>query len=233
MTVDHPAQYSTEVLELVRYMIPRGTRVHDPFAGAGVRLAREAADRGWLFTGTELEREFIGTDLVVVGNACEFDTYPTDPFVILTSPVYPNGMADDWDAQDDSTRRTYRKALGRPLHHDNQGQYGYRGQPAWSSNRMAYWDVAKRAAECWTLSPAVGLFVNVSDFMSKQDREPVVNEWAYLLTTLGWTGKCHEVKTRRYRNGANRDARVETEAVLVAHRVGAQPVASSPLRIVR
>ena len=134
-TVQHPARYSPEVLEVFRFLIPRLTRVHDPFAGTGERLGRVADDRPWFFTGTELEEAFIVDHRVAQGDATDPDSYPWPvacgacgdpdpvpaapcgshvlrPYTVVTSPVYPNGMADDFvsSAADTSERKTYRHA---------------------------------------------------------------------------------------------------------------------------
>lgn len=202
---------------------PAGARVHDPFAGAGERLGALADAQGWTFTGTDLEKPFIVDPRVVEGNACDYQTYPRKGYYLVTSPVYPNGIADDFNAQDQSERRTYRTALAKitgtdaPLHPDNQGRWGYRGTPIHSNQRAVYWNIARRAARCW--GDAAELFVNVSDFMVKGHVEPVVSGWVGVLEARGWAvAEAYPVLTRRYRNGAGRNARVANEVVLHAVR---------------
>lgn len=249
----HPAQYSPEILTLFRWLIPSVARVHDPFAGTGSRLGSLARDRGWTFTGTEIEPAFIIDDRVVQGDATDPGSYPAPllcpacgclgdvserssvfprrcmahhprGFWIVTSPVYPNGMADHFvsKAADTSTRRTYRHALAtitgdREVQLDprNMGRWGYRGRALDSDARAMYWHLARQAVDCW--SEAEALVVNVSDSLDGDRRVPVVAGWQDLIARAGWSNQdVHPVATKRYRNGAGRDARVETEAVIHA-----------------
>lgn len=200
-------------------LIPPGARVHDPFAGGGERLGKLADERGWVFTGTELEAPFINDPRVAHGNALDPDLYPANGYVVVTSPVYPNGIADHFHARDSSTRRTYRSALAkltgrdRPLDPDNMGRWGYRGTPLHSPARRMYWHLASQAAANW--GGAVALYVNVSDFKAGDRTEPVVDGWVRLLEGHGWRlVAAHPVVTRRWRHGANREARVDGEVVL-------------------
>ncbi len=250
-TVQHPARYSPEVLDLLRFVIPRLTRVHDPFAGTGERLGRTADDRPWFFTGTEIEAVFIVDPRVSEGDSTELDTYPWPVacgtcgdtaevpsvpcsahvlrrFTIVTSPVYPNGMADDFVSRETSERKTYRHAkaaiLGDPaakLLDRNMGRWGYRSTANLSNPaRMMYWHLAERAVACW--GDAERALVNVSDFLAGDRRVPVVDPWCRLLERNGWTIEAvHEVRTRRMRNGANAAARVEAEHVIDAYRTAA------------
>ena len=50
MASSHPAPFSPEVLDTFRRLIPRGSRVHDPFAGEGLRLGKLADEMGWAFS---------------------------------------------------------------------------------------------------------------------------------------------------------------------------------------
>lgn len=214
--VEHPAPWSAEVLTKLGDVVPAGTRVHDPFAGTGERLGVMADVNGWRFSGTEIEPVFIVDPRVKVGDATDRSTYPRRPFVIVTSPVYPNGIADDFNAQDGSTRRTYRSAKAKLVGRDerlaanNMGAYGYRGQPFHSTNRMMYWRLAHDSVRCWSRADAV--YLNVSDFIARGEREPVVSQWIATLQIAGWqVVKSWPITTRRWRNGATRSARVEVE----------------------
>lgn len=227
--VEHPAMWSSEILVELAKAIPAGgrpngrwtpTHVHDPFAGTGERLGNVADANGWRFTGTEIEAAFIIDERVQVGDATLRSSYPRRPFVIVTSPVYPNGIADDFNAQDGSTRRTYRAALSKVkgkdtrLQPNNMGAYGYRGQPFHSINRAMYWRLASDAIACWSRADAV--YLNVSDFMQGGNREPVVSQWIATMQIAGWTlaARPKQIKTRRYKMGRNSSARVETEYLL-------------------
>lgn len=246
-TVHHPARYSPEVTTLFRMLVGANARVHDPFAGTGERLLETALTRSWHLTGTEIEPEFIVEPWVVPGDATDPSTYPparmcvacmddvsgglhSGPlclshhprgYVIMTSPVYPNGMADSWAAKDASKRRTYRTGLAqttgvdRELDENNMGRWGYR-HGVFSTARQMYWHLAQRAAACWNDAEAV--LLNVSDFLAGERRIPIVVPWHDLLQANGWqTIDVHRVPTKRYGMGANRDVRVDTEIVLHAY----------------
>lgn len=248
--VKHPARYSPEVLDAFRFIIPRLTRVHDPFAGTGERLGRVADDRPWYFTGTELVAEFIVDPRVSQGDATDPESYPweiacgacgeTDihpsvrcsshslrPYTIVTSPVYPNGMADHFisTAADASDRMTYRHALaettGDPtatLTSTNMGRWGYRSSDRLDANaRLMYWHLAERSVRHW--SSAERALVNVSDFLAGDRQVPVVEQWAQLLHRHGWSVDARiEVPTRRNRKGANGSRRVDVEVIIDASR---------------
>lgn len=215
----HPAQYSPEVLAAIRDLLDTDVLVHDPFAGAGERLGALCDELGIEFSGTEIEAAFIVDPRVAHGNSTDDLTYPIEPYTIVTSPVYPNGMADDFDARDGSKRRTYRSALAKltgkdvSMHPDNQGRWGYRGTPLYAPARAVYWSIADRVISCWQDADAA--IVNVSDFIAKDRQEPVVAGWTRLLTAAGWDVSEVPVSTKRWKHGANRDRRVETEVLLL------------------
>lgn len=218
----HPARFTTEILEVIADRIAPGTRVHDPFAGTGERLGALADRRGYIFSGTEIEPEFIVDPRVVQGDATDPDTYPTDEHVNVTSPAYPNGMSDNFVAKDPTKRNTYRAALhrilghDRPLHPRNLGQYGYRPGRKVAEKKAAYWRIADAAVACWT---AGTVFVDVKDFIHSGDVvEPVVDPWAELLERHGYRiVERVNVGTSGNRFGANRE-RVDHEVILVATR---------------
>lgn len=233
MTELHPARFSKEIrdllIDILRPLaeITDGFHIHDPFAGSGERLEEIAAAVPCTWSGTEIEAEFIVNAGVSVGDATDPGTYPTFPYTIVTSPVYPNGMADSWAAADGSKRNTYRHRLAhmtgrdRELHRNNMGRYGYRGTGPKSTKRAEYWRVAREAVAHWSTADAV--IVNVSDFIytkrGVEHVEPVVADWAGLLRSAGWTNQMHiPVGTRRNGHGANRDQRVDHETIIVATR---------------
>lgn len=219
---EHPAPYSPEVIAAIREHLEPGMHVHDPFAGEGLRLGALCDEMLCTFTGTEIEAPFILDSRVRHGDSTLIKHYPLPPFTIVTSPVYPNGIADDFNARDNSKRRTYRAARAtivgtdEPLHPNNQGKYGYRGQPLWSPARAIYWALARQVVHCWRDADAA--IVNVSDFFGPTHREPVVDGWTEILTEQGWDVCPMPVETKRWRNGANRDARVEAEVLLLCSR---------------
>lgn len=215
----HPAQYSPEVLDAIRGLIDDTILVHDPFAGAGERLGALCDEIGCEFSGTEIEAAFIVDSRVVQGNSTDGSTYPVEPYTIVTSPVYPNGIADSFEARDNSKRRTYRSALAkivghdRELHPDNQGRWGYRGTPLSSPARAVYWSIAERVIGCWQDADAA--IVNVSDFIAGDRQEPVVAGWTRLLAAAGWDVSAIPVSTKRWKYGANRERRVDAEVLLL------------------
>lgn len=229
--IKHPARFSPEIIEVMKPILQDAVRVHDPFAGTGERLGKliDSLSPRPIFSGTEIEASFIVDPRVRHGNSKDFYTYPRAMhYTICTSPVYPNGMADSWEAKDGSKRNTYRAAVkenegqDRELDPDNMGMWGYRGTTPRSAKREAYWDLARKCAENW--HEAGRIVLNVSDFMVRDDIEPVVEPWIALLEDLGWhSTKVIPVRTQRNRHGsdASRDQRVDHEMVIVMERASA------------
>lgn len=228
----HPARYSTEIIKVVHELLisvypthPR-PKIWDPFAGTGERLADLAHAADMDYGGTEIEASFIVDAGIVHGDATDPLTYPDIPFVIFTSPAYPNGMADSWKMSDPSKRYTYRSYINevegadRELHPNNQGRYGYRGteRHGKSARRANYWKIARDAVRCWKGAELV--LLNVSDFKHSNGRiEPLVSDWRDMLTEFGWAKQTViPVATKRMKNGANAGERVDIECVIVAER---------------
>lgn len=218
--VRHPAKFSEPILDaldgLVRDHLGKGARILDPFAGTGrVHTLRRA---GAITTGIELEPEWATLHpATLVGNALALP-FPAASFdAIVTSPAYGNRMADHHEARDASRRNTYRHALGRPLHPDNAGAIAF--GPKYHELHAAAWAEALRV-----LRPG-GLFVvNVSDFLRtvgpkgkrRRGRVEVVAWHAQALHELGAELTFRiPVQTRRQRQGANGDVRVDHEVILV------------------
>jgi len=223
ITPVHPARFSREIIAELGELIPPSQHVHDPFGGTGERLGVLCDHLGVTFTGTEIEPEFIIDGRVRCGDSTDPATYPTRPYTIVTSPVYPNGIADHFAARDGSRRNTYRWRLAqitgedRPLHPNNQGRYGYRGRNQMSQVRRTYWRIADEVVACW--SGATLAIVNTSDFLVGGVVEPVTVPWRARLERHGWTiCEVRRVTTRRNRYGANGSSRVDGEDVIVATR---------------
>lgn len=250
----HPARFSDEVVDLFVEIINHEVTdwfdpptLWDPFAGTGEALA-DIASRcipGGInplpYGGTEIEPLFIvDTQHILEGDATCAAFYPPalaarDPlgrwgrgrYIIVTSPVYPNGVADNHLPQDASKRYFYRKTKielsGDPtaeLHINNMGRYGYRGtkRGGISKRRAEYWRIASESVHWWSTADMV--LVNVSDFKHSNGQiEPLVTDWRCLLKEFGWTSIIeHPVATSRMKNGANADQRAEHEVILVAKR---------------
>ena len=206
--VTHPAQYSREVLDVLAGVIARGDHVHDPFAGTGLRLGRLCDLLGATYTGGDIER-WPGRDRrVVVADALDPASYPTEPYVLVTSPVYVNKRLGDYcDGPRPTTRtrgrRDYGIALGRALHPDNLARTT--GRPHRADE---YWRRHATAVELWARR-ARRVVVNVD--------EPIAEGWAGLLDDAGYQLEdVMPVRTRRYRGLANSDQRAEHEVVIVA-----------------
>lgn len=224
-SADSPCPYSVPVIDVFRIIMLndpiRYSHIHDPFAGAGERMERLADHLGIVFTGTEIEPAFIRSSCVAQGDSTDPSSYPVgSQYAIVTSPVYPNGMADDHEARDQSKRNTYRARLGTLMHQNNMGGKGYRGtkRGGASLRRRQYWNLAERCVQNW--GGAHTVLVNVSDFIhtvnGQRLTEPVVSDWVELLTRHGWVVvDVHDVKTQRQRYGANR-IRVEKESIIEA-----------------
>jgi hypothetical protein len=126
----HPAQYSDELLPHIKAMLIahwggwQADRFHsmmllDPFAGLGIKMAALAREIGGVhFTGVEIEPGYakggVASPYVVRGDSRNLKAVPGIGHFVrfdgaVTSPVYPNGMADNFHQSDSdkSIRRTY------------------------------------------------------------------------------------------------------------------------------
>lgn len=224
----HKAQYSPEIVAVIRRILLERfpeyfgrPKIWDPFAGPGLRLA-EICGEDFDYGGTEIEESFIINQRIIHGTATDPGLYPHCPFLICTSPVYANGVADHAAMNDNSTRNNYRKWVGiiegadRELAEENMGRYGYRGTKRGGSSqkRVAYWDIAERSIKNW--SNAEMVILNVSDFLSGTVVEPHVADWVGAMYRHGWcVTESERVETRRLKLGENHDVRVPFEVVLV------------------
>jgi hypothetical protein len=213
----HPAKFSDPILveleDILCTYLPDGGKVLDPFAGVG--RIHELRDRmpdveTW---GVEIEREWAEqSPYTVTGDSRDLSSLkPLGPWdAIVTSPAYGNRMADSYDGRDGSKRYTYRIALGRPLSDANAGGVHWRHD----KYRQLHSEVWAECAR--TVRPGGLVIINVSNFM-KLDVEQLVVEWH----TQSWLNlgfkliEARRVVTARMKNGANRDARVDGEMLLV------------------
>jgi hypothetical protein len=248
--VKHPARFSQAIIEAFTTLLEVGDIVHDPFAGTGERLGHLADALGCTFTGTEIERPFIVDPRVRQGDSRHFYTYPiaSERFTIVTSPVYANGMTDNFKPTGVCSacngegfpdlarcekcdglgvrrinRKTYRNALieatGDPDVLLQPGNMGAHGYRAGRKAHHRYWDIANAVVEQWAPAGATRALVNVSDFVMADEMVPHVFEWVNALTAHGWRiERLVAVQTPRMGNGANRDARAPYEAIIDARR---------------
>lgn len=244
----HPARYSESIVQLLAEIVVaeypewlgRPTIV-DPCAGTGealrdfqrlcVELDVGGFRTGFEVHGIEIEPVWIVDDIVRQGDATDISCYPDSPvgrLIVMTSVVYPNGVADNFIPQDDSTRFTYiSKAIKRlddptfRFHPNNQSNFGYRGtkRHGKSKRREAYWRLADEMVTVWAKVAELAL-LNCSDFKhSNGEIEPVVADWRSLLAAHGFTDQMEiPVATPRMKNGANADQRVATEVIVKARR---------------
>lgn len=211
----HPAPFSDSIVEelgrLIPLHVPTGSVIHDPFAGEGLHLGALCDRLGYRFSGTDLE-PWLGADpRVLIGDATLVESYPTDPFVVVTSPTYNNGVNDHFAPKDDSRRLTYRVHAGRELHPNNTGRYSGRRS---KKDEAAYWRLTRRAITHWPQR----VIVNVKDSTRAGETYPLIALWTDLLGEFGYSVERVDVGVRGWRFGANSEARADSEAILVGVR---------------
>ena len=232
----HPAKFSMSVIDLMgellaKWLGPVDThpwRILDPFAGIGrVELLRNEEDprpewRRWT-VGLELERPWAcNASAATVQESAKAIPFATGSFdAVCTSVVYMNRMRDDFVSRDDSERNTYthklRELTGDPtrkLHPDNTGRMNDRQYTAASQRHIGE---MRRV-----LTPSGLLLLNVSNSFRSPEKGLQV-EHATVERWLNWLTLAHfyiravvPVGTPRYGFGANYNARVEHEVVIVA-----------------
>lgn len=216
-TTPHPAKFSDTVLDAVTTLLHpyAPLRILDPFAGVGKvhRLDMSAGGEHMTY-GVEIEPEWASQhERTVVGNALDLPF--TDGFFegIVVSPCYGNRMADHHNARDDTRRHTYKHYLGRDLHSDNSGQLQW--GPTYRRFHRAAWREATRV-----LAPD-GLFcLNISDHIRGGVVIPVSRWHVRTLQRLGYMVLEEvQVETPRQGMGANREARVGYESVVLLARL--------------
>lgn len=210
--MNHPCQYSPEVLDILRTLVAPGDHVHDPFAGPGVRLGKLCDEIGATFSGGDIE-EWPGRDYrVQVLNATWQGSYPPfqyniEDYLLVTSPVYQNKRCADYangPTPDTKTkgRRDYGIALGRALHPNNLARTTGR-----KNREEDYWYLHGLAVRWWPNR----VIVNVD--------EPIHHRWLHLLIGRGYDIKeIIPAYTRRYGGLDNADKRAEHEVVIVGVR---------------
>lgn len=213
----NPAQYSASVIDWLRHHLPQLTFgqshliIHDPFAGAGIRLGALCDELGLTYSGRDLELWDPRDDRVKVGDSTLARNYPSSPYIICTSPTYGNGVNDHFKPKDTSRRLTYRVALGHALHPHNTGRYSGRGS---RKGELEYWRLHEECVKHW---PDV-VVVNVKDSIRKGKVYPLGTKWRVLLMRYGYTITTHKVPVSGWRYGENHDVREDFEWVLLGQR---------------
>jgi hypothetical protein len=203
--LQHPSQFSPEVLVALRRLIQPGEHIHDPYAGPGARLARLCDELGNTFSGGDIE-SWPGHDpRITQVDARDPAGYPLIPFRITTSPVYVNKRLADYPNGPTALtkikgRRDYAIALGHALHPDNLARAT--GRPA---RAATYWRGHADAIKYW----GDRVIVNVDS--------PIGQGWQELLVADGYTIEdVIPVVTQRYGGLDNAEKRADHEVVIIA-----------------
>jgi len=208
----HPARYTDSLLPIMAEAVSGCKRILDPFAGTGKIFGiRDLMDDPPFITGVELEHEWASQQKGIVQANSLHLPFPSNSFdAIVTSPTYGNRLADHHNARDGSVRRSYTHDLGRPLHADNSGTLHW--GPAYRSFHEAAWIEATRV-----LLPNSLFVINIKNHIRNGVEQPVA-EWhlAYMVYVLGYfLEELIKAKTPSMRYGANANARVDHELVLI------------------
>lgn len=209
----HPARFSKAVLAVLEPLIDQYctngiSTVHDPFAGTGERLARMVRGKFLLYSGTDIE-DWAGRDhQVYIGNSTVQATYPREPFIVVTSPVYfENRISSDYvegplDTTKTRGRHAYGISLGKPLDQDNMARLC-------RMSRGSEHDAMALACMRWWPERAL---VNVDS--------PIADRWVRLAWEAGYVAyRRIEAKTRRLSGGLTGvSKRAPHEVVLVLRR---------------
>lgn len=198
----------------------RPVRILDPFAGVG-RVHRLAVPDLVETVGIELEPEWA---------ACHPDTICADSLahmrdvtapgqfrwydLVVTSPCYGNRLADQHDAQDGSTRRSYRHDLGRPLSEGSSAGMQW-GKAYWTFHAEAYRLIRGVLRQPDGDDPGGLLLLNVSNFYRHKAEVPAVTWHRGACYGAGMVedGAARFVETQRLTYGENRD-RSQAEVIL-------------------
>jgi hypothetical protein len=212
----HPAKWSKAVLEAIAPVLEREygdaetpPRLLDPYAGVGLDRLREIFPTAQ-WDGLEIEPEWAaGSPGTTQGDVLAMPWHGPTFHGLVTSCTYANRMADCHDAKDDSRRITYRHKLGRMPTEGSSAvmQWG----PAYRQHHRSAWAACLARLHSRSL-----VIVNVSNHIRDGVEQRVVefhlNEWMLLGATVE---EIIRVPTPRMGFGANGDARVDAERLLV------------------
>ena len=216
----HPAPFSPDILLAATDLVGSGPGLGlDPMAGTGKGLdLLETA--GFTAIGWEIEPEWAISDpRTRIGDFLANDLAEGAVDVVFTSPSYGNRLSDAYAgspkdmehlaATGKIRRRTYRIALGRSLTPGNAAG------AQWGAEYRRLHHLLME--ECFrVLRPGGALVLNISDHIRDGEVQPVSGWYMELLTTaMGFSiAGFRSVRTRRYRDGANRTVRVPVEYVI-------------------
>lgn len=213
----HPAKFSPEVLVTIRTLLYQHARTDplllDPFAGVGRIHTLQDVDHRARTVGVELQPRWAACHRRTrVGDATRLPHWWTNRFdVVATSPCYGNRYADHHNAADGSLRRSYTHDHGAPLEANNAGVMPFGSAEYERLHRRAWGQVAR------VLRPSGLFMLNVSNFVRKGEEVDVVGWHRQAVLDVGRFRLIDTVPvpTKRMRFGANADARVAYEVVLM------------------
>lgn len=167
--------------------------IFDPFGGRGRKLGPWCDARGYRFDAVDIERYPDPDPRVRQGDSTQRTAYPDARFLVITSPVYLNGVSSDYKAGPTAStkpngRMSYGVSLGHALDPNNLARTVVRSRP--DKGALAYYAAHARAVQCWGRAA----FVNVTSSMTA--------DWLGLLNTyFNYTKVIAEVETPRVRGG--------------------------------
>lgn len=173
----HPAVFSTSVAAVMRgklqaLELPLHGLVLDPFAGVGYSLGVICESLGLTPIGIEIESGYFRLGAthpcVIQGDSRKLPYLDNHFDAAITSPAYPNGVSDNFVAQDNSTRHTYVHRLRSHLGADYTLAEGNTAgmNPRRSPKALeAFYDVHRAVwAEVYrVLKPGATFLVNTKD----------------------------------------------------------------------
>jgi len=234
----HPSPFSKPIRVFLTDLIHDWPGpILDPYAGVGGvhKLGRDDT------YGVEIEQEWAELSRFTAwGDSATIRTHDDDcvvtsplsrwttrdirfprPRAIVTSPDYGNRFADQYlgtpaeVAERAATgkaprRRSYAISLNRAVSVGSGAGFYF-----WTDEYKDLHTNVMRAVTDVVVRPGLGAF-NVSDVIHDKTVHPVTMWWQGMLQGLGWQFKdAHPIGTHRYKDGANRDARVANEWVVV------------------
>lgn len=232
----HEATYSVQLIDPIVELllervdparVARGGHLLDPFGGTGVKLAQIAARVGLEPLAFEIEPGYVDDPAthpcVVLGDSTSMPLIDGCVPAAVTSPVYPNGMADNFrsSSYDDSRRHTYihnlraRYGPGYALQPNNTAGVG---SPRSSRKALArmYELHAKVWAEVFRVLQHGGVFVvNTKD----TPKIPFTADTCTQLTEAGFQIVTQrEVATPGHNDQQHADRKVRHEMLTVARK---------------
>lgn len=209
----HPAKFTDIFIPIFYQFLSNKKHVLDPMAGTGkLALIKEHGYDGKIYCNDILDwktAKYDGVDKWTFTDAANLP-YEDEYFdALCTSPTYGNRMADHFESKNGSKYVTYRHFYGAPLSKENTGRMQW-GKKYREKHEQIY-------TECLRVLKKNGLFiVNVSDHIRAGEIVPVVKWHRDTLLNIGMNLiEEKEVNTPRMGFGANRNARVQYESVMV------------------